>query len=113
MIKFDANGKQRTEAYITTLDTQCSGDMLQLQMLRNMVKQFNSELKYAGAKNRWGRDLRYRISVKGRKPINKVKHPRTGQLRGFTSHGDVIGGLGNAGAYDVYMHQVDRYVPSR
>jgi hypothetical protein len=43
--------------------------------------------------------------VKARKPINKIRHHRTGQLRGYTYHGDVIGGMENAGAVDVYIHR--------
>ena len=104
-MKFDKNGKQRTDAYVGTFSTQCAGDMMEVGSIRNMVKQMNKELKYYNAKDANSMPIRFRTSLKGRQPINKVRHPRTGQLRGYTYHGDVIGGMENAGAVDVYIHR--------
>lgn len=104
-MKFDKNGKPRTDAYVGTFSTQCAGDMLDVETIKDLVKDMNKELKYYDAKDKHGRPIRFRTSLKGRKPINKVKHFRTGQLRGYTYHGDVIGGMQNAGAVDVYIHR--------
>ena len=105
MVKFDKNGKQRTSAYIGTYSTECAGDMMDLEQLRDTIKTLNQELKYHGAVTKYGHPLRFRLSVKGRKPINKVVNKRTGRLNGYTWGGDVIGGLANAAEYDAYLHQ--------
>ena len=76
MVKLDKNGKVRTDAYVGTFSTQCAGDMMEVESIKTMVKH-----------------------------MNKVRHPRTGQLRGYTYHGDVIGGMENCAAVDVYIHR--------
>ena len=103
--KFDQEGKQRTTAYIGTFDTYCAEDMLQVESIRSYVKGMNEELKYAGAVDKNGRKVRFRTTVKARKPINKVLNTRTGNMIGHTYHGDVIGGMANAAACDVYIHR--------
>lgn len=105
MIKFDANGKPRTSAYVGTFSTQCAGDMLEVDAIKDVVKSMNAELRYYKAKDQRGRDIRFRTTLKARKPINKVVNKRTGNMIGHTSHGDVIGGMENAGAVDVYIHR--------
>ena len=104
-MKFDKNGKCRTDAYVGTFSTECAGDMLEVESIKNMVKHMNKELKYHNALDKYGRPIRFRTTLKARKPINKVRHHRTGQLRGYTYHGDVIGGMENAAACDVYIHR--------
>lgn len=104
-MKFDKNGKYRTDAYVGTFSTECAGDMLEVESIKNMVKHMNKELKYHNALDKYGRPIRFRTTLKARKPINKVRHHRTGQLRGYTYHGDVIGGMENAAACDVYIHR--------
>lgn len=105
MIKFDANGKPRTSAYVGTFSTQCAGDMLEVDAIKDVVKSMNAELRYYKAKDQRGRDIRFRTTLKARKPINKITNPRTGKKVGYTYHGDVIGGMENAGAVDVYIHR--------
>tara|TARA_X000000950_G_scaffold268857_1_gene346869 strand:+ start:92 stop:457 length:366 start_codon:yes stop_codon:yes gene_type:complete len=105
MVKLDKNGKVRTDAYVGTFSTQCAGDMMEVESIKTMVKHMNKELKYHNALDKNGRPIRFRTSLKGRQPINKVRHPRTGQLRGYTYHGDVIGGMENCAAVDVYIHR--------
>ena len=105
MIKFDKNGKPRTPAYVGTFSTQCAGDMLEVDAIKDVVKSMNAELRYYKAKDQRGRDIRFRTTLKARKPINKITNPRTGKKVGYTYHGDVIGGMENAGAVDVYIHR--------
>ena len=104
-MKFDKNGKQRTDAYVGTYSFECTGDMLEVSKIRDFVKQMKRDLKQSDARCKAGYPLRYRTSLKGRQPINKVRHPRTGQLRGYTYHGDVLGGMQNCAAVDVYIHR--------
>ena len=104
-MKFDKNGKQRTDAYVGTYSIECAGDMLEVNKVKDFVKMMNKDLKYYDARDARGYPLRYRTSLKGRQPINKVRHHRTGQLRGYTYHGDVIGGMENCAAVDVYIHR--------
>tara|TARA_R110002074_G_scaffold376946_1_gene554246 strand:- start:1102 stop:1455 length:354 start_codon:yes stop_codon:yes gene_type:complete len=104
-MKFDNNGKQRTEAYQGTFDIFCAEDMLSVETIKTYVKSMNKELKHADARCKSGYPLRYRTSIKGRKPIHKVLNKRTGNMIGHTYHGDVIGGMANCAAVDVYIHR--------
>ena len=105
MVKFDKNGKTRTTAYIGTFSTECAGDMLEVESIKNVVKNMNQELKYYDARDSYNRPIRFRTTLKARKPINKVINKRTGKPNGYTAFGDVIGGMANAGAMDVYIHR--------
>jgi hypothetical protein len=105
MIKFDNKGKQRTEAYVGTFSTECAGDMMEVESIRTLVKNFNKDLKASGATCKYGKPLRYRVDLKARQPINKVLNKRTGRLNGYTWGGDVIGGIANARAVDLYIHR--------
>jgi len=105
MVKLDKKGKIRTDAYVGTFDTGCAGDMLEVESIRTLVKGLNQELKNSGAVCKYGRDLRFRVDVKGRKPIHKPRKTPAGNYTGWTWGGDVIGGLSNAGAVDVYIHR--------
>ena len=105
MVKFDKKGKVRTSAYVGTFSTQCAGDMLEVEAIKDVVKNMNQELKYYKAKDQRGRDIRFRTTLKARKPINKITNPRTGNKIGYSTFGDVIGGMENAGAVDVYIHR--------
>lgn len=104
-MKFDNNGKQRTDAYVGTFDTFCAEDMLTVETIKSYVKNMNKELANCGAVDRRGYSLRFRTTVKARKPINKVLSKRTGNMIGHTGHGDVIGGMANAAAVDVYIQR--------
>lgn len=104
-MKFDLNGKQRNEAYQGTFDVFCAEDMLSVETIKTYVTSMNKDLKNAGAVDRRGNPLRYRVCVKARKPIHKVLNKRTGNMIGHTYHGDVIGGMANAAAVDVYIQR--------
>lgn len=104
-MKFDNNGKQRTDAYQGTFDTFCAEDMLNVENIKTYVKSMNKELAAVGAVDRRGNPVRYRTCVKARKPINKVVNNWTGNLIGHTRHGDVVGGMANAAAVDVYIQR--------
>jgi len=104
-MKFDNNGKQRTDAYVGTFDTFCAEDMLTVETIKSYVKSMNKELATYGAVDRRGNELRFRACVKARKPIHKVLNKRTGNMIGHTGHGDVVGGMGNAAAVDVYIQR--------
>jgi|TARA_R110000803_G_scaffold38546_2_gene83423 hypothetical protein len=105
MMKFDSNGKQRVEAYQGTFDTFCAEDMLGVEKIKTYVKSMNAELRSYQATDKRGNAIQFRVCVKGRKPINKVLNRRTGNMIGHTGHGDVIGGMANAAAVDVYIQR--------
>jgi hypothetical protein len=51
---------KRTDSYIGTFDYSCADDMLQLQEVRNMVKNMNKSLRSANM------DYQFRVIVRGR-----------------------------------------------
>jgi hypothetical protein len=51
---------KRTDSYIGTFDYNCADDMLQLQEVRNMVKNMNKSLRSANM------DYQFRVIVRGR-----------------------------------------------
>tara|TARA_B100001057_G_scaffold271412_1_gene271669 strand:- start:46748 stop:47101 length:354 start_codon:yes stop_codon:yes gene_type:complete len=104
-MKFDNNGKVRTDAYVGTFATDDAAGMLEVESIKTFVKNMNKELKYLDARDKRNMPIRFRTTLKARKPINKIRHFRTGQLRGYSYHGDVLGGMANAGAVDVYIHR--------
>ena len=108
-MKFDNKGKERTDAYVGTFDTFCVEDMLVVETIKTYVKNMNKELANYGAVDKRGHELRFRACVKARKPINKVVNKYTGKRTGYTGHGDVIGGLANAAAVDVYVQRRSCY----
>lgn len=89
----------RTPAYVCTLDPMSCGDMEHLAHMRAAIAASNRTAERVYTK--WGSSYvaKQRVTVKGRKPIEKVNG------RGHTPFGDVIGGLANASEYDVYIHQ--------
>jgi hypothetical protein len=97
--------KRGSNCYLGSVYTACAGDMLQIQDVRSIVKKMNSYLRDANAKDRYGRPLQYRVSLKGRDPIEKVINKRTGKPNGYNWAGDIVGGMANAGRIDVYIHQ--------
>lgn len=52
--------KNRSDAYIGTFDYQCADDMLQLQELKNMVRNMNKSLRRANM------DYQFRVVLHGR-----------------------------------------------
>ena len=97
--------KRGSNAYVGSAYVNCASDMLQIQEIRSYVKVMNKHLRDAGAVDRRGKKLQYRVSLKGRDPIEKPINSRTGKPNGYTWSGDIVGGMENAGRIDVYIHQ--------
>ena len=104
-IKRDSKGKQRTDAWVGRFHVGCAGDMLELEKIKDTVKSMNKLLSQGEATDKRGRPIRYRLKVKGRKPINKVINPDTGRENGFTHFGEIIGGIANASELDAYIYR--------
>lgn len=104
------NMKSRTSNdYLGSIYTEDAGSMLQLEDLRRMVKNLNRDLREFGAKDRHGRDIQFRVEVRGREPIEKgsCSHWLFGKAdnRSYDWGGNVIGGIANAKRLDVYMYR--------
>ena len=82
--------KRISTSYVATLNPITDAD--QIAQIRSDIHFMNEVLKSQNL------STRYRVCLKGRKPINKVNG------RGFTYGGDVVGGLKNAGMVDVYIY---------
>lgn len=92
--------KRNSESYIGSADTQCAGDMMQIEEIRGIVKYLNKQLRESNAVDRYGWPLQYRVSLKGREAIEKCPRGRSYQI-----NGDVYGGLANSKRIDIYIHQ--------
>lgn len=97
--------KRGSDCYVGSVYTDSVADMQELQEVRNIVKVMNRHLRDSNAVDRRGRKLQYRVSTKGRDPINKFINQRTGKEYGYNWAGDIVGGMENAGRIDVYIHQ--------
>ena len=91
--------KRTSDAYVGSIDTRSVADMAQLEEVRTYVKVMNKYLRDDDARDRRGNPLRYRVTVKGRDPIEKVNG------KGYNWAGDIVGGMANAGRIDVYIHR--------
>ena len=92
--------KRTSENFVVRLDTNSADDMIKLQDIRKSVSVMNrmSEQKF-------------RVDVKGRKPIQKgvIRNQITGRIIASGSYGyggNIVGGLANAQFYDVYIRKV-------
>ena len=90
-------GKRSSQGYVGSVYTQSAGDMLELDGVRNMVKNMNKQLRMENAVDNRGHKLQYRVVVKGREPFEKVNG------RSYHWSGDIVGGLANAKRLDVYI----------
>ena len=102
----------RTPAYVCTLDPMSCGDMEQLACIRAAVAAANRTAERVYTKYGSSYVAKQRVTVKGRKPIQKQLVNVGGYYgkpklawRGHTPFGDIVGGLANAGEYDIYIHQ--------
>jgi hypothetical protein len=88
----------RSNAYITTLDPTSTDDMAILSKIRGRVTTAN---KTGG--------FQQRVVVRGRKPITKKNYYDSfGNIvatLGYGFGGNIVGGLANAKALDVYIYQ--------
>jgi len=98
--------KRYSIAYIGSLYNPRSLESLtELAKIKNGIKSLNNYNKRLGKTNAWGDPLRFRVVLKGREPIEKVINPRTGRENSYNIHGDVVGGIRNAGRVDIYIHE--------
>ena len=105
--------KRSSDAYIGSIDTGSVSDMEQLQDIRTYVKVMNKHLRDADARDRRGKPLRYRVTLKGREAIEKQTIPAYSwhkekweqRPRSYNVFGDILGGLANAKRIDVYIHR--------
>ena len=88
----------RSNAYITTLDPSSAEDMAELTALRKQVTADNLNCI-----------VKNRVCVRGRKPkVKKNYYNSFGNIvatLGYDFSGNIIGGLANAQALDVYIYQ--------
>lgn len=94
------NTDRKSRDYVCTLDTSSPADMELLAAIRKAVSAENKASNNPKAKKR--------VRVCGRKPLSKatIKCIWTGKtsVAGFTYGGNVVGGIKNAGAVDVYIY---------
>jgi hypothetical protein len=86
--------------YLCTLDTTSAADMQLLAALRAAISADNKASNDPTCKKR--------LEVRGRKPITKMQCTNrwTGKtsVAGFNPQGNIVGGIKNAGALDVYIY---------
>ena len=92
-------------SFIGTFNFKSPGDMAKLEMVKNMVRTFNNFNKERRD------DYRWRVCLRGRKPIEKMFAPRGHYTKasvgkvGFNNHGNIVGGIRNASCADVYIYR--------
>ena len=96
----------RTNSYVGTFVTSHSGDMEKLQALRESVSLMNKTDAFWGTYPDYQKRQK-RVVVRGRKAIVKMKTSISKGLVSYEPGGNVVGGLANAGEFDVYIY--DRY----
>lgn len=85
-------------SYVTTLDPLSAVDMEQLSAIKKSVQitNLNSPLKY-------------RVVLRGRKPIVKGRSVNfwsgKAKIGGYDWAGNIVGGIKNATKYDVYIYR--------
>jgi hypothetical protein len=97
---------RKSTSYVCSLDPQSCVDMEILETLKRAVKVLNKDVKWESIHS--VRGLRAvknykRVRVKGREAIEKVNG------KSYNWSGDLLGGLGNARRFDVYIHDDRRW----
>lgn len=91
---------RKSPDYLYTLDTSSAADMQLLAALRAAISAENKASNDSSCKKR--------VEVRGRKPITKMECTNrwTGKTSavGFDAGGNIVGGVKNAGALDVYVY---------
>lgn len=98
--------KRTSTSYIGTFDPLCAGDIFEIENLKKAIKAVNETNKMM--KN----DQRFRVVLRGRKPIEKQvinTMPWGTGLRkeskvSYDYFGNIVGGIANASKYDVYVY---------
>lgn len=99
--------KRESNAYIGTFDYGCADDMLSLENIKVMVRNMNRMLREDG------RDYKFRVCLRGRKPVEKkvinVMPWGTGMrdMRevSYDYFGNIVGGIANASCVDAYIYR--------
>jgi len=97
-----------SDSYIGSVYTDNSSNdsaLAEIETIRSTVRQINKYLKSVDAKDSFGDPLRYRVSLKGREAIQPRVNFHTGRTNSYNVHGDVVGGIRNAGRIDIYIHE--------
>jgi len=94
---------RESTSYVCSLDPMSCVDMEILNSIKRSVKVMNADVKWE--QTDWGPLVKVskRVRVKGREAIEKVNG------RSYTWAGDLLGGLGNAKRFDVYIHDNRKY----
>ena len=87
----------RTASYVGTFVTSDKGDMDKLAELRRNVALLNKTDAF-GTHRYTGTFRKMRVCARGRKPIIKSGPS-------YDWGGNIVGGLSNAGEYDVYIYE--------
>ena len=87
----------RTASYVGTFVTSDKGDMDKLSELRKSVALLNKTDAF-GTHRYTGTFRKMRVCARGRKPIIKSGPS-------YDWGGNIVGGLSNAGEYDVYIYE--------
>lgn len=105
----NVNPKNRnSNAYIGTFEYESADDMLQLDEIKNMVKNMNRMLREDGRSN-----YQFRVVLRGRQPVEKqdvnIYSYGTGlrdiRPRSYDYFGNVVGGIANASKVDAYIYR--------
>ncbi len=104
------NTKARSSKdYLGSIYAADAAGMLQLEDLRRMVKNLNTDLRKFGAIDTKGNAIQFRVRVCGREPIETgtATHWLLGKAdnRSYDFGGNVIGGIANAKRLDVYLYR--------
>lgn len=86
----------RSNAFFATLNPLSMQDMLQLDALRANISRINR-----------GSEKKFRVVVRGRKPIAKVtiETGTGGRTFGYDAMGNIVNGRANAQRLDVYVYE--------
>jgi len=99
--------KRHSNAYIGSVYSYSKDALDEIALVRSTIKKVNAYLKRIGATNHFGRQLKYRVSLRGRQAVYPVINPHTGRENSYNVHGDCVGGIWNAGRIDIYIHERD------
>ena len=104
------NTKARSSKdYLGSIYTEDAASMLQLEDLRRMIKNLNTDLRNFKAKDKRGNPIQFRVCIRGREAIKKgsCSHWLFGKAdnRSYDWGGNCIGGIANASRLDVYLYR--------
>ena len=95
--------ENRTSSYVGTFVTSDKGDMDKLAELRKSISLLNKTDAF-GRYNHTSMLRKKRVCAKGRKAIVKMKTAGSKGPVQYDWGGNIVGGLKNAGEFDVYIY---------